>query len=129
MVDRLEEIKKDLKNNKIINNIPCPSWDYEGNSKIHEDKISKDFVNNIKSKYPQVQLPIEIGWTGYIDFISDDISYDGWCYDILGRFVAQINNIRIFQRYQNGDILMYLNPKNGLCWSSLDHSIMSNIFV
>ena len=113
------------KNNVIV---PCSAWDYEGDSEFIRDKCSRTFFEDIKLKYPQIDLPIQVGWTGYIDFQSDDKSYNGWTYDLLDRFVAQINGYRVFQRYQNGDVLMYEKPE---CygWSLLHRDVMPTLLI
>lgn len=119
-VDRNAEIIKDTQSGKISDEIPCPSWDYVG-STMYNDPIAAQFIQKIKINYNKITIPHKIGWTGYINFKSKDTSENGWCEDAVGRFIAQINGIRMFKRYQIGDLIMYKKPPS-FDWTSLTHS-------
>lgn len=83
------------------------SWHVTGHRSYHSDDKSAQFIKICKERLVQRQLPIKIGWTGYIN--SDAIlseEANGWCLDTEDRMVVIFNGMLIFQRYKEGDILM-----------------------
>jgi hypothetical protein len=99
---------------KTVNNISA--WHYtQDASWISPNDCVNLFMEKIKKTHPKIDLPIQVGWTGYIDFETDDRTMNGWTFDTLDRFVCQIDGIRMFQRYQLGDRIMW-DPSKGDDW-------------
>lgn len=86
----------------------CNSWHYEGDVNWFKCEYGKDFIQLCKEKLPNKSLPITIGRTGYIH-LTELIPKDTyvWCEDDVGRFVCVIDDILVFQRMQQGHLLMY----------------------
>ncbi|SNW62222.1 Hypothetical protein ORPV_318 [Orpheovirus IHUMI-LCC2] len=83
-------------------------WHYVGCPNWHKCEYAKPFIDLCKDKLPNQKLPIRVGWTGYIELNSlPEKGTFAWCHDDVGRFVCLIDDVLVFQRMQNGDLLMY----------------------
>lgn len=99
--------------------LPCPfeekkvevdvdPWHYVGCPGWHNCGYGNAFIQLCKDKLPEEKLPINIGWTGYISLTSvPENNTFAWCTDDVGRFVCIVDGTLVFQRMQNGDLLMY----------------------
>jgi hypothetical protein len=109
-----------------ITNLGCPHhlnekvdpWHYTGSRKMHSESNHANFIELCKKKLPQQKLPIEIGWTGYVNANEEIFKLsNSWCLDEVGRMVILMDGYLIFQRYTQGDIL--LKSSNGITYNSL----------
>ena len=80
-----------------------------------------NFINNFKSTYPKIMKPLclEIEFGGYYyskeHTIPDNIPNLAWSIDELGRTLFFIDDEFIFQRYAEGDTLVYYKRDNITC--------------
>ena len=75
--------------------------------KCPEDTPEKRLIKIVKEKLQRKEIPITIGWTGYIDLLMPMSEYpNSWCLDETSRPVFIYNNKLYFQRYENGGPLM-----------------------
>jgi len=106
----------------ISEGMPCDVWHVAGNSNYHTNNINKIFIDLIKSKIKKTNLDIFVGDTGYVHW-SKEKPLGTYCWDLdeLGRFVAVLNDIWLFQRYTNGDVIVWqdINDKYRI-WNCLD---------
>lgn len=88
----------------------CDPWHVHGDVGFHSvPKDIDEFIETLKSKLPNVELPIDIGFTGY-PFLTVDVNQcpkEGWCIDKAKRFTAIMNEHLMFQRYTAGGPIMY----------------------
>lgn len=112
---------------KIPDHLPCDPWHVGGNSNIHSHSLSRNFIEMCKHKLIRRKLNFYVGSTGYIEW-NEIIPTGMYCWDIdeLGRFVGIVDNIWFFQRYTNGDILVW-TPINRDDWSSMDSEKIKSI--
>jgi hypothetical protein len=105
--------------NNIASN-SCDPWHVHGNVSVHNNGIIDNFVESLKIKLPQVELPLKIGPTGYpyLTCPVDQAPTSGWYLDEAHRFNVIINGYLMFRRYTAGGPLMYgklgLSPSNEL---------------
>jgi len=88
--------------------VTCDPWHTTGNKEFHGSSNNTAFIQRFEHKYQRKTLPIYLGDTGYVHW-SGPIPVGTRCWDIdeLGRFVAVMDNIWFFQRYTDGDILVW----------------------
>ena len=80
-------------------------WHYTGNSDFHKSDKGAELMALIKERLMKIDIPVTIGSTGYPS-ISAPIAGYGWGLDPHGRMVALIENTLIFQRMNQGTVLM-----------------------
>lgn len=99
-------------------------WHYTGSKLYHSDSIGASFIKLCKEKLPNTQLPIKIGWTGYINYSEELLAMtNAWCFDELGRVVILLNGEIIFQRYTEGDLLMKSTKKGAFTQVTHDNIV------
>lgn len=108
--------------------LPCDQWHIAGNNLIHQNRICRLFIQLCKEKMDQTPLPIFIGDTGYIHW-NDKIPKGKYCWDLdrSGRFVAVIGDIWMFQRYMNGDRLVWKSIEEPSYWDDINEEIMEQV--
>lgn len=88
----------------------CDPWHVHGNTEYHSKLNDIDeFEATMKAKLPQVQLPIDMGWTGYPVLTCEPSKCPkrGWCLDSANRFTAFLDGHWMFRRYCAGGPMMY----------------------
>lgn len=115
---------------EISSDMPCDPWHVGGNSNFHKSISSRDFIEMCKQKMQRRKLNFHVGPTGYIHW-DTEIPIGDYCWDIdeLGRFVGVIDDIWCFQRYMNGDILVWtpIKGKYGNDWHCLTDAKIDEI--
>lgn len=98
-----------LLSNDEMASLPCDAWHVHGNVAVHKRDDIAEFIEKLKEKLPQVELPIDIGWTGYpvLTCKPSECPQRGWCLDKAHRFTAMIDGSWMFQRYTAGGPIMY----------------------
>lgn len=92
-------------------------WHVAGNSSFHRHNASRDFIELCKQKLNQTKLSIFVGNTGYVRWKEQvPTGVYTWDVDELGRFVAVLNDIWLFQRYTNGDTMVWTPIKCDGCF-------------
>lgn len=84
----------------------CDIWHVHGNAAIHKRDDIDDFVEELKTKLPKVELPVKIGCTGYPILLKGPTPKSGWCLDAANRFTAIANGNLMFRRYTAGGPIM-----------------------
>ena len=88
-------------------------WHYTGIKGFHVNSNVPKFLEECKRKLPNRELPIWVGFTGYVNAKKSIFSeHDGWCLDKLGRVVVLLNGALMFQRYLEGDLIMKSHDGN-----------------
>lgn len=108
---------------------PCDPWHYTGNVNFHKWDQGRNFITFCQQKLPKRQLPIHVGCTGYIERNSDGKLTPTYCWmlDSVNRFVAVIDDKLVFQRYQNGDVLMWGNINHGNFNNCVDSNLITEL--
>lgn len=113
---------------KCTKNDVLDSWHYTGSKLFHSDDVSKNFLEFCKSKLKKKDLPITIGWTGYVNANKNIFSLENsWCTDELGRIVILIDKHLLFQRYTNGDIIMI--SSDGISYEQITGKVIESIML
>ena len=115
--------------NSLCNTPTCDPWHYTGGLYFHKWDQGHNFITYCQQKLPKQQFPVHVGWTGYIERDSDDGLTPTYCWmmDSVGRFVAIIGDKLIFQRYQNGDVMMWGNVDRGSFNNIVDSDLISEL--
>ena len=89
--------------------LPCDAWHVHGNSSRHANVEEDEFVKTLQERIPQIDLPVEIGPTGYPQLTRQvaECPKRGWCYDNAKRFTAIVDGHLLFRRYTAGGPLMF----------------------
>jgi hypothetical protein len=107
-----------------ITDVPVDSLnqiDYEQQKSVHDDKITQ-FIQDCIKRLPYKELPIGIGWTGYVNPKrgANLADYGNcWCQDRLHRYVIVLDKYLMFQRYQNTGNIMK-SPISGWSYMTLE---------
>lgn len=113
----------DLMNPKPVpESLPCDEWHVAGNSNFHRDSKCQQFIALCKQKLNRTKLPIYVGGTGYVHWRQKPKAGPMcWDLDELGRFVCVLDDIWFFQRYTNGDVMVWtpIETEYGFDWNSI----------
>lgn len=86
------------------------TWNTRGNAYMHTVPKYGAYIDKIKLALPILlqPFPFEIGVTGYVEMIKPiPTNTFGKAVDNVGRNVFIIDDIFLFQRYENGNVYMY----------------------
>jgi hypothetical protein len=93
-----------------IDKLGCDVWHVFGyNGMNYKNGHIDKFIQRIKTQLPYVELPIDIGGTGYpkLRCNASECPKRGWCIDNAKRLNAIIDGYLIFQRYTTGGPMMF----------------------
>lgn len=83
------------------------SEDHIDTYQISDSKVKSSFLSLCRQLLPRKLLPIKLGDTGYLRIDKHVLSQgNGWCLDEYGRTAIVLNNLFLFQRYKNKDVIV-----------------------
>lgn len=104
-------------------------FDYEYQKCVDNNQIM-EFLQKCIETLPKKELPIAIGWTGYVNPKRDSNleNYGNcWCQDKCGRYVIVLDKYLMFQRYKNTGNIMR-SPISGWSYSTLELDQLPNMY-
>lgn len=114
-----------------MSNLPCDTWHVHGNVSMYKNDKEAVFIEALKKKIENVELPTGIDWGGYpyLKVPALNCPESGWFLDAAKRFTAIYKGYLIFQRYTAGGPIMYGklgNPANEIMTNELMASLLAN---
>ena len=117
-----------------LNVLPCDGWHVHGNTTRHASQEEDEFVKTLQTRLPKMDLPVEIGLTGYPNLTREvaDCPKRGWCYDNAKRFTAIVDGYLLFRRYTAGGPLMFGplgKPANNMMYEDDKVKILNGVLT